>query len=197
MNWNEMYERGETPWEKGLPTPVLAEMFAKRPEVFGGRTLVPGCGLGHDARWLAEHGCGPVLGADIAPLAIEKAIAVDTKGIATYRLLDIFNLPPDLLGVFDLVWEHTCLCAIDPATRPEYARAVRSALKPHGILAGVFFINPEMDPGEAGPPFGISVAELEALWREAGFELLDAWVPNAAYPGREGRERAMVLRRVA
>lgn len=189
-----MYERGETPWEKGLPTPVLTEMHAKHPEVFSGHTLVPGCGLGHDARWLAEQGCGPVLGADIAPLAIEKASAVDARGLASYRLLDVFNLPPELLGAFDLVWEHTCLCAIDPTMREAYVQAVRSALKKNGMVAGVFFINPEMDPGETGPPFGISVAELEALWREAGFELLDTWVPNAAYPGREGRERAMVLR---
>lgn len=197
MNWNEMYERGETPWEKGLPTPVLAEMHAKRPEVFQGQTFVPGCGTGHDVRWLAEHGCRPVLGADIAPLAIERAKATDTKGLASYRLIDLFNLPQDVVGAFDLVWEHTCLCALDPSMREQYVQAVRSVLKKNGMVAGVFFINPEMDPGETGPPFGISVAELEALWRAAGFELLDAWVPTAAYPGREGRERAAILRLVS
>ncbi len=196
MNWNELYEQKETPWEKGAPTPVLAEMHARCPEVFHGRTLVPGCGLGHDARWLAARGC-EVTGADIAPLAIEQARAFAPEVPVNFRLADILNPPADMQSAFDLVWEHTCLCALDPALRQSYARAIQACLKPGGILAGVFFINPEMDPGEEGPPFGISVEELEALWRGAGFEILHAWIPAAAYPGREGRERAMVLRLVA
>ena len=194
MNWNEMYERKETPWEKGLPTPVLAEVHAKHPGVFQGRTFVPGCGSGHDVRWLATHGCSEVIGADIAPLAIERAQALDAEAIATYRLADLFNLPSDLIGAFDLVWEHTCLCALEPEMRQPYVQAIHSVLKNGGTVAGVFFINPEMDPGETGPPFGISVEELESLWRNAGFEIVDSWVPTAAYPGREGRERVVILR---
>jgi SAM-dependent methyltransferase len=193
MNWNELYERNETPWEKGIPTPVLGEIHARKPGVFRGHILVPGCGLGHDVRWLAKHGC-TVVGADIAPLAVEKAQAIDVHKIATYRLADLFNLPPDLIGAFDLVWEHTCLCALDPEMRQSYVHAIRSVLKDSGMVAGVFFINPEMEPGETGPPFGISVEELGALWRDAGFEIVDSWVPAAAYPGREGRERVMILR---
>lgn len=194
MNWNELYQRQETPWEKGMPTPVLDEIHTRHPEVFQGHTLVPGCGFGHDARRLAEHGCVPVLGADIAPLAIEGAQANDPASLASYRLVDLFDLPSDLIGAFDLVWEHTCLCALDPEMRQRYVQAIRSVLKEWGMVAGVFFINPEMDPGETGPPFGISVEELEELWRHAGFEVLDSWVPSAAYPGRAGRERAMILR---
>jgi hypothetical protein len=52
-----------------------------------------------------------------------------------------------------------------------------------------------MGPGETGPPFGIGVEELEALWREAGFEPTDQWVPATGYEGRVGRELAMILRR--
>ncbi len=195
MNWNELYERQETPWEKGKPTPVLTEMHAHHPELFqnGLRTLVPGCGLGHDARWLAEKGC-QVTAADIAPLAIEQARAQDPAGAVTYAVVDLFNLPEEMRGAYDLVWEHTCLCALPPEMRQRYVEAIRASLKPGGRVAGVFFINPEMDPGEEGPPFGISVEELEALWKGEGFAVLDSWVPEVAYPGREGRERAMVLR---
>jgi hypothetical protein len=66
-------------------------------------------------------------------------------------------------------------------------------LKPGGRLIGVFFINPDMDPGETGPPFGISEAQLRELMAPR-FEWLENYVPQAAYPGREGREMLAVLR---
>lgn len=195
-DWNACYERRETPWEKGFATPVIAEVEARHPAVFRGRVFVPGCGLGHDARWLAEHGL-KVTGGDIAPLALEKARALDAEGRVEFRLVDVFSPPDDMCGAFDLVWEHTCLCALPPEMRTKYALGVKSALKPGGMVAGVFFISPEMDPGEEGPPFGISVSDLEKLWRDAGFEVVDSWVPTTGYEGRVGRECAMVLRHVA
>lgn len=193
-DWNSCYRDQNTPWDKGLPTPVLAEVAAKHGGVFQGRSLVPGCGLGHDARALANRGL-QVTGADIAPLAIEKAKALDVAHQVDFRLVDMFTPPEDLQGIFDLVWEHTCLCALPIELRTNYVRGVKAALKPEGVVAGVFFINPEMDPGEEGPPFGISVEDLEKLWGDEGFAVVDSWVPETGYPGRVGRERAMILRR--
>lgn len=193
MDWNACYQRSETPWDKGVATPILEEVAAAHPELFAGRVLVPGCGTGHDARWLADRGC-EVTGADISTLALERARALDPGNRVTFRLVDVLNLPPDMRGAHDLVWEHTCLCALDPAVRTAYALGVKSALKPGGVVAGVFFMNPEMDPGEQGPPFGIPLDELESLWRDAGFEIVDSWVPATGYEGRVGRERAVVLR---
>ena len=69
-------------------------------------------------------------------------------------------------------------------------------LKPGGLLLGVFFINPEMDPGETGPPFGISMDELTALFAER-FQVVESHVPATAYPGREGRECVRVLQLTA
>jgi len=54
-------------------------------------------------------------------------------------------------------------------------------------------VNPEMDPGETGPPFGILPEELAALFAEK-FEAVESYTPAAAYPGREGRELLRVLR---
>lgn len=195
-DWNSCYEQRDTPWDKGAPTPVLAEIAARHLSLFHGSALVPGCGLGYDARWLADKGLR-VTAADIAPLAIEKAQALDSERLVDFRLVDIFAPPADLLGAFDLVWEHTCLCALPVELRTKYALGVKSALKPGGTLAGVFFINPEMDPGETGPPFGISAEELEKLWTDIGFTVLDSWIPQTGYEGRVGRELAMVLRLAA
>jgi hypothetical protein len=39
------------------------------------------------------------------------------------------------------------------------------------------------------------VAELTALFAD-GYEIVDDYVPNVTFPGREGRERVRVLRRI-
>ena len=60
---------------------------------------------------------------------------------------------------------------------------------------GVWFINPALAPGEEGPPYPFSVADLTALFAE-GYDIVEDYVPDVAFPGREGRERVRVLRRV-
>ncbi|MEQ1845754.1 MAG: thiopurine S-methyltransferase, partial [Nitrospira sp.] len=55
-------------------------------------------------------------------------------------------------------------------------------------------INPALNPGEEGPPYPFSVADLTALFAE-GYDIVEDYVPNVAFPGREGRERVRVLRR--
>jgi methyl halide transferase len=192
-DWNDLYAKGETPWDRGQPAPVLEVLQHRQPGLLQGRVLAPGCGLGHDARWLAAHGC-EVVGVDIAPLAIERARQLDPDHRVDFRLANLFELPEDLRGSFDLVWEHTCLCALPPELRGNYIAAVRAALKPGGAVAGVFYMNPDLDPGETGPPFGITLAELIQLWQNGGFEVQEHWVPEVAYEGRAGRERVMLLK---
>lgn len=193
MDWEERYKTNDTPWEMGEPSPGLVEFLGQHPVT--GRVLVPGCGFGHDVRAIAYAGAGKadVLGIDLASSAIQGArvlSACDAAG-GHYEQGDLFALPPRYQGVFNWVFEHTCFCAIDPSLREQYGNAVADALKPHGRLLAVFFLNPERDPGEpadAGPPFGVSTAELDALFNPR-FELLRDWLPNRAYPDREGRER--------
>ena len=43
-DWEDHYRRGETPWEKGAPSPGLMDDLAVHP--VRGRVLVPGCGFG-------------------------------------------------------------------------------------------------------------------------------------------------------
>ena len=191
-DWENCYQTGQIFWDKGTPSPSLQLLAEKHPGLFKGRVLVPGCGLGHDARWLAAHGC-EVTAVDIAPTAIAKARELDPAHRVNFQEADLFDLPHELRGAFDIVWEHTCLSAMAPELRERYALGIKSALKSAGIVAAVFYINPDLDPGETGPPYPISVDELEDLWRSVGLEISESWVPEAAYPGREGRERVMIL----
>lgn len=196
-DWEQHYQEGETPWDKGLPSPGLADYLTKNE--IGGRVVVPGCGLGHDVRALAAASGHPqVLGLDIAPSAVASAEKFPTVGSESFEKGDWFNLDSALQGSFDWVWEHTCFCAIDPSMRSAYVDAVFAALKPGGRLLGVFYLDPydeEHSAGE-GPPHGIDEADLLAHFVTDGrFSVEQRWVPESAYPGREQRELLLLLRR--
>ena len=80
-DWEANYQRNETPWEKGAPSPGLVDFL--RTEPVRGRVLVPGCGFGHDARALAAT-ADEVVGIDIAPLAVKGARASPSVGGERY-----------------------------------------------------------------------------------------------------------------
>jgi hypothetical protein len=90
---------------------------------------------------------------------------------------------------FDWLFEHTLFCAIDPADREAYVRAVKRWLKPGGQYLAVNYLIPDKD----GPPFGTTRRE---LWRRFSkdFELLKEWVPRS-YPNRKGLELMLWWRR--
>lgn len=200
MDWQQRYIVGDTPWDKGQAAPALVKLLAERPYLFQGKReiLVPGCGKGYDAVSLAEAGLR-VTGVDIAQIAIDAAqlaIPVSLESVLRYACEDLFALPESFVGVFDMVWEHTCFCAISPADRAAYVRAMWHSLKPGGCVLGVFFTNPEMEPGEEGPPFKASRDEIREIFGEL-FSLEWEWIPDVFYSGREGRERVMLLRRLS
>jgi SAM-dependent methyltransferase len=182
-DWESRYQTGDMPWEKGAPSPALVEYLAANPPP-AGAILVPGCGLGHDARAISRPD-NEVTGIDIAPSAVRAAQAFPKTGRENYLLADLFDLPPELRDRFDWVWEHTCFCAIDPAMRAQYVRGVAAALKPGGRLLAVFYLDP--GNGIDGPPHGVTLAELDTPF-SGTFALVREWLPTAAYPGREGRE---------
>jgi len=187
-NWESRYQQGDTPWDKGAAHPALLEYLERNP--LEGRGLVVGCGLGYDVRALAATGAR-VTGIDIAPSALRHAESFPKAGNEDYELADFFALPRGLRHRFDWVWEHTCFCAIEPSTRPAYLRGLLDALTPEGRLLAVFYLDPG---GDGGPPFGVTVAELDALFGK-DFQLLGEWTPKVTYPGREDRERMRLLKR--
>ncbi len=188
--WDKLYRRRETPWEKGKPHPALVDFLAENGSL-AGEIFVPGCGSGHDVRALstAEN---HVLGVDIAPSAIRKAEARPKVAQEEYCLADLFDLPNELDSRFDWIFEHTCFCAIDPARRRDYVETIVRLLKPDAKLLAIFFINPDHD--ETGPPYRVSTAELEEFFGQS-FTLEREWVPASTHPGREQRELMRILRR--
>lgn len=197
--WDQRYRDGQTPWDKGRPAPPLLEWIDRNPGAIGGRVLVPGSGLGHDVRAIAGlPGVAEAVGLDLSPVAVERANAFPRAGSERHRVGDLFDLPAGDRGAYDWIWEHTCFCAIDPSLREAYVGAVHGALKPGGVFLAVFYLDPyddEHQPGD-GPPHGSSLEELEARFVAAGhFTIEESYVPSRAFPGREGLERVIRMRR--
>lgn len=193
MDWDEIYRKGEVFWNKGAPSPPLKQ-YLERHKVRG-RAMVPGCGHGHEVALAVAHGLDAI-GLDIAPTGIAEARALYPHIAERFMVGDVFNPAAELRGAFDVVLEHTCLSGLPPAMRADYRRGLDLMLKPGGLLIGVWFISPHLDPGEEGPPFAFPVPELTALFAP-GYEIVDDYVPDAAFASRVGQERVRVLRRTA
>ena len=190
-DWNKAYAEEDTPWDKGYAAPPLVEFLQKHR--ISGRVLVPGCGTGHDVRALAAQGA-EVLGLDIAPGAIAKAEAFPLAGTESYELGDFLYPAVKHHGAYDWVFEHTCLCALDPEERQAYITAVKKALRPGGNYLVVFFREVEDYTGEE-PPHPISRSESDTLLGE-DFLLQESFVPQQTYPSRPiGAEEVCWYRR--
>ncbi|HAV62815.1 MAG TPA: thiopurine S-methyltransferase [Verrucomicrobiales bacterium] len=181
-DWEAKYQAGETPWDKGSPSPGLVDFLAANSDMPKGRVLVPGCGAGHDVRAWAESGFD-VVGLDVSPSAISKCreLSRNSPGRMNFVCDDFLNGSPE--QPFDWLFEHTLYCAIDPDCRAAYLEAVHRWIKPGGFFLAVHYMIPDTD----GPPFGTDRDEV--VGRFAGeLTLVEEWVPRS-YANRTGLER--------
>jgi SAM-dependent methyltransferase len=181
--WDDLYQRGGDGWEMGEPHPSLVHVVDTTPPPRG-RVAVPGCGRGHDARFLASHGYD-VVGFDFADAAVAAARRLARgAGAATFEQRDIFTLPRDWTNAFDGVWEYTCFCAIDPRRRAEYVRTMAAILKPGGWFLACFF---PIRIGGGGPPFPVARGEVRRLLAPQ-FRIERALPPPRPVQRRAGQE---------
>jgi SAM-dependent methyltransferase len=190
--WEDLYGRGGDGWELGGPAPALVEFVEATPPARG-RVAVPGCGRGHDVRFLHRHGYEAV-GFDFSAAAITAARALAARDGVTpaFEQRDLFSLAADHPRDFDGVWEYTCFCAIDPRRRAEYVGVIGSILRPGGWLLACFF---PLRVGGAGPPFPVSKAEVQRLLSPL-FRIERAAPPLRSPTRRQGQEWMVLARRV-
>jgi SAM-dependent methyltransferase len=179
--WEELYQKGDTAWDKGEPSPGLVDFLKTSPAPLHGTVVVPGCGRGHDVRAWARAGY-MATGLDIAPSAVNdsRELTRDAGLSAEFKLVNFLQETPS--QPFDFLFEHTCFCAITPSERNQYRNAVKQWLKPSGKFVAIFYMIPDRD----GPPFGTTREEVREIFG-GDFKLLEDWVPRS-YPNREGLE---------
>ncbi len=159
--WSEIY-RTETPrWDLKQPTPALVDMLP-RLKLTKQRILVLGGGAGHDAAFIAQAGHSVTL-VDISSEAVTQAQSL-YGSIENLKILqaDAFNLPKSFAGNFDIVFEHTFFCAVNPSRRNELINIWRNCLTEQGQVLGIFFV---MDKKERAP-IGSSEWELRQRFKK-------------------------------
>ncbi|WP_217909824.1 methyltransferase domain-containing protein [Pseudenhygromyxa sp. WMMC2535] len=156
--WNSRYAEGTTHWDLGGAPPVLEQLIARQRG--RRRVLVPGAGHGHDALAWAAAG-HEVVALDFAPLAVasmrERA---SQRGVSLEVLeADVTRPPASLRAGFDLVWEQTCLCALEPQLRRPYLEQMAAVLHPEGRMVALLWSHGR----EGGPPYDMAPGLVERL----------------------------------
>lgn len=189
--WSGIYSKSENPgWNLGAPAPALNEMM-QRVKLTKSRILILGCGEGHDAARFAQDG-HVVTAVDISAIALEKAKFLYGH-LANIQFVeaDIFKLPAHFDKTFDLVFEHTCYCAISPTKRNELIKVWNRVLTDQGQLMGVFFSCERRN----GPPFGGSEWELRQRLKKNYQPIFWGRWQNSV-PRRQGQEFFVFMRKL-
>lgn len=155
--WDEKYKKNDTPWNMNSANPVFIELLSSNDFISPSYILITGCGKGLDAIAAAKAGY-KVTAVDFSESAVKNAGALAENENVKINFLaeDIFELDKKYDGQFDVVYEYTTYCAINPARREEYAEKISSLIKKNGKLAAVLF---PVDGREGGPPFNIDVIQ--------------------------------------
>lgn len=159
FDWETRFRDGHTPWERGGLHPALARWAATGAVRAGRSIIVPGCGRALEPLELARLGLN-VTAADLSATALAWQRAQFNAAGLDAELVegDVLAWRPDEPA--DLVWEQTFLCAIPPALRADYERAVHAWLKPGGALLALFMQKAE----RGGPPYGCALDAMRALF---------------------------------
>jgi SAM-dependent methyltransferase len=193
--WQEQFEQGRTPWDRGGVNPQLQDWLASG-ALSRCRILVPGCGSGYEVVALAQAGFD-VTGLDYAPGAIARTRNA-LNACCTQAVLveaDVLAWRPD--RPFDAIYEQTCLCALYPDRWRAYADRLWNWLRPHGRLFALFvqYLRPSVADGSiAGPPYHCDINGMRALFHEPQWAWPKPPYPRTTHPaGLE--ELAVVLQR--
>ena len=197
FDWRARYVQDDTPWDLGGPHPAL-EVWLAGPgaEFERGRVLVPGCGKGSDALRLSRAGFG-VDAVDVVELCgphLAEELAEHGGSFHVANVLTMEPAAPPFSGQgWDLVYEHTIFCAIDPDQREAFGAAMARCVRRGGHLLSFLF--PGDKPLEdGGPPHRATPDDLAAALGDA-FELIESEAVEPYHPERSWSERRLLFRR--
>ncbi len=174
--WLERWERAEIGFHQNEINPYLLRHWKELHPACVGEVFVPLCGKSLDMVWLRQQGCA-VLGVELSAIAVQDFFKENGKS-ATHinngkfecceadgiRILcgDFFDLSKQDLAKVSTVYDRASLVALPPEMRERYARHLVDILLSGTQILLITFDYPqaEMD----GPPFAVSVNEVEALY---------------------------------
>lgn len=182
--WDERFEQGFTPWDRGgVPEALRAFVAARAPM----RTLIPGCGAAYELAFLSDAGWDATA-IDFSPAAVATAKAAVGQWSHKVAQADFFTWQP--AQSLELIYERAFLCAMPRAMWSQVAARWAALLPPGALLAGYFFF----DDAPKGPPFGISQHALDELL-SSDFSLIEEAPVSDSIPVFAGKERWMIWQR--
>ncbi|MHC4618660.1 MAG: methyltransferase domain-containing protein [Planctomycetota bacterium] len=170
--WYEKWYSGKEKifaWNKGKPHSGLVEIVDNG-VLKSRRVLVPGCGMGYDAIFLAERGF-EVVAFDFSVNAIEKAklkakVKGQLKGRVQFAVEDIYDLPESYGNAFDCIVEIGNFQAMGVKERRDYVKVITWVLREGGQCVAICKKYPPLTPG----PKGLKKASLRSYF-SGGFEV--------------------------
>ncbi|CAG7919766.1 unnamed protein product [Penicillium olsonii] len=196
--WSSLWDKGDKlPWDRGFPNPALEDTLVNQRPTIGApvtdagrrKALVPGCGRGVDVLLLASFGYD-AYGLECSPSAIEACKKEEKENANWYRVRDqsvgagkVTWVQGDFfddawlqsiglsLNSFDIVYDNTFFCALEPSLRPKWALRHTQLLAPSPAGNLICLEYPRhKDPQAPGPPFGSSS---------------EAYMAHLSHPGEE------------
>lgn len=185
--WTDKYLGGYTGWDVGyVSTPIkeyVDQLINKDLKI-----LIPGGGNSYEAEYLHQSGFQNVSVVDLSKIPLQN-IANRVPDFPKENLLhqNFFELEDS----FDLIFEQTFFCAIDPKLRPDYVSKMSELLKPGGRLVGLLFNIPL---NQEHPPFGGHLDEYRSLFQDT-FEIEVLEIAYNSIPPRAGNELFIKMRK--
>lgn len=176
--WLERWERKEIGFHQDEVNPYLRQYWQELHLARDSTVFVPLCGKSRDMRWLREQG-HKVIGVELSTIAVQaffkengltpqyaasgKFERYEANGIRILRG-DFFDLSRDDLAKVSASYDRASLIALPPEMRERYVSHLVGILPPATqiLLITVDYLQTEMP----GPPFAVSLDEVEAFYRD-------------------------------
>ena len=187
-DWQRHYDEDDLGWDLGHVAPPFVDLLESN-AIFPCKTLVPGCGRGHEVIFLAENGFD-VTALDFSTGAVNhlNSFILERKLNIKVLNLDFFELDSTHDCLYDLLIEQTFFCAISPSQRPLYVETVARILKKGGMIAGLFYHTGQ----EGGPPFNTTRQDIIKHFSDS-FEIRELAQAKNSADKRKDKEWLAIL----
>ncbi|MEL6882677.1 MAG: class I SAM-dependent methyltransferase [Cyanobacteria bacterium J06607_10] len=150
----------QVPWALPGAVPYLTNWLEQN-EIKGvdRSAVVVGCGLGDDAEALAAAGF-EVTAFDISESAIAWAKKRFPNSAVHYIAADLFDLPEQWIGAFDLVFDFRTIQALPLSVRTEVIQNIAALGKKEGTVLVATYLRKDSEPAGESAPWPLTMAEL-------------------------------------
>ena len=174
--WLEKWEADELGFHNTQVHELLTDTWSRMRLEPGARVLVPLCGKSLDMLWLMQQG-HPVVGVELSKTAAmaffqENGLSpkvTEAGDFTRYRsekleiiVGDFFELPPELAGPVDAIYDRAALIALLPGDRHRY---IQQCVKLGGDDHKTLLVSLEYLPEAiVPPPFSLLRSDIEELY---------------------------------